>query len=136
MNAKKILVVDDSLVILKVLSWKLKSAGYEVLNALDGSSAVATARQQKPDLILLDINFPPDMGANWDAFSIMEWIRRVDGLASIPIIIITSGDPAKFKDRALTAGAVAFFQKPVNNDELVATIRKTLGEVEPPPPST
>src|SRR5690242_5558332 len=67
---KRILVVDDNKVILKAMAMKLKSSGYEVLMAEDGSEAVSTARQQKPDLILLDINFPPDVahggGVAWD----------------------------------------------------------------------
>ena len=128
MNNKKILVVDDSWVILKVLSLKLKSAGYEVLTAPDGATAVSVARQHLPDLIVLDINLPPDVNQSWDAFSLMQWLRRIDGLANVPIIIITSDDPAKFKERSLAAGAVAFFHKPIDHDELVATIRKSLGE--------
>jgi len=128
MNTKKILVVDDSLVIVKVLTLKLKSAGYEVINAPDGATAVATARQHKPDLIILDINFPLEVDQSWDAFSIMQWIRRIDGAAQIPVIIITSGDPAQFKERSLAAGAIAFFHKPIDHDALVATIQKTLGE--------
>ena len=60
-KGKKILVVDDNEVILKTLSLKLGSAGYSVVTAIDGSAAVACARREKPDLILLDISFPPDV---------------------------------------------------------------------------
>ena len=129
---KKILLVDDNPIILKTLSFKLKSEGYQVLTAVDGSQAISTARNEKPDLILLDILFPPDVGHGggvpWDGFLIIEWLRRGDGGRNVPIIIISGTDPAKYKDRSLAAGAVAFFQKPINNDELLAAIRKALSE--------
>ena len=136
MTQKKILVVDDSTVIRKTLSLKLKSNGYEVLEAGDGASAVSTIRKEKPDLILLDISFPPDVGAGggvaWDGFLIMGWIHRMEETRTIPVFIITGGDPAKFKSRSEAAGAVAFFQKPINNEELLAAIRKQFGESPPP----
>jgi FixJ family two-component response regulator len=56
----------------------------------------------------------------------MEWLRRLDEAKHIPIIVITGGDPVKYKGRALAAGAVSFFHKPINNDELLTVIRKTL----------
>src|SRR5260370_42561299 len=81
MTQKKILVVDDSMVIRKTLSMKLKASGYQVLEAADGSAAVSIIRREKPDLILLDISFPPDVGAGgggaWDGFLIMGWVDRV-----------------------------------------------------------
>jgi CheY-like chemotaxis protein len=138
MDRKKILIVDDSAVILKALSFKLKSSGYDVLTAADGSEAMAAARSARPDLILLDISFPPDVGHGggvaWDGFLIMDWMRRLDSARNIPIIIITGGDPAKYKERALAAGAVSFFQKPVDIEKLLAVIRQTLGETEPGKP--
>ena len=56
----------------------------------------------------------------------MDWLRRLDEAKHIPIIVITGGDPVKYKDRALAAGAVSFFHKPINNDELLTVIHKTL----------
>jgi CheY-like chemotaxis protein len=131
-NRKKILVVDDSPIILKTLSMKLKSQGYEVLTAEDGSVAVSTARRERPDLILLDISFPPDVahggGVPWDGFLIMDWLKRMDEAKDIPIFIITGGDPDRYKARSMAAGAVGFFHKPINNDELLQAIRDELGE--------
>src|SRR5689334_12871467 len=79
-TGKKILIVDDSLIILKTLSIKLKAAGYQVFTAVDGSEAVSTVRRERPHLILLDIGFPPDVGHGggvaWDGFLIMTWLRR------------------------------------------------------------
>jgi CheY-like chemotaxis protein len=137
MERKKILVVDDSPVILAALSLKLRTNGYDVLTALDGSSAVSRARQEKPDLILLDISFPPDVahggGVPWDGFLIMNWLRRLEEAKNIPIIVITGGDPVKFKDRAIAAGATSFFHKPFENDDLLAMISQVLGQTVPAP---
>jgi CheY-like chemotaxis protein len=131
-SRKKILVVDDSPIILKTLSMKLKSQGYEVLTAEDGSVAVSTARRERPDLILLDISFPPDVahggGVPWDGFLIMNWLKRMDEAKNIPVFIITGGDPDRYKARSMAAGAVGFFRKPINNDELLQAIRDELGE--------
>jgi two-component system cell cycle response regulator DivK len=129
MERKKILIVDDNEVIVKTLSMKLKSSNYDILSALDGAAAVSMARQKRPDLILLDITFPPEVGGvPWDGFQIIEWLHRLDEAKNIPIIIITGGDAAKFKDRAMAAGAAAFFHKPVNNDELLETVHRILGD--------
>ena len=130
MNRKKILVVDDNAVIVKSLSIKLQANNYDVLTAEDGGSAVSVARREKPDLILLDINFPPDVahggGVPWDGFLIMGWLRRMEEAQNIPMIVISGGDAAKYKDRALAAGAVAYFQKPINHEELLKAIASTL----------
>jgi CheY-like chemotaxis protein len=132
MSRKKILVVDDSHVILKTLSMKLTANGYDVVTAEDGAGAVSTVRKEKPDLILLDLSFPPDVGHGggvpWDGFLLMNWLRRLDEAKHIPILVITGGDPAKCKDRALAAGAAAFFHKPIDNDELLTVVRETLAK--------
>ena len=132
MSRKKILVVDDNQVILRTMSMKLTSEGYDVVTAEDGSEAVSAVRRERPDLILLDISFPPDVahggGLAWDGFLIMQWLRRLDEGKDIPIIVITGGDPVKYKDRALAAGAVSFFHKPIDNDELLAIVAHTLGK--------
>jgi two-component system alkaline phosphatase synthesis response regulator PhoP len=125
---KKILVVDDNEVILKALSLRLTSKGFQVSTATDGAAAVSVARKEKPDLIVLDISFPPDLGIAWDGFSIMEWLRRTEESKDTPIIIITGSEPAKYKDRALALGAAAFFHKPIDHEELLGVIRKTLGQ--------
>ena len=139
MNRKKILVVDDSFVILKTMSMKLTAHGYDVVTAEDGAGAVSAVRKGKPDLILLDLGFPPDVahggGVAWDGFTIMTWLRRLEEAKNIPIIVITGGDPETYKNRALAAGAVNFFHKPINNDELLTVIRETLAKrtAEPQP---
>ncbi len=132
MDRKKILIIDDNEVILKTLSMKLKAQDYDVETALDGSEALSAVRKHKPDVILLDISFPPDVahggGVPWDGFRMLEWFGRMEEAKDTPIIIITGGDAAKYKERALAAGAAAFFNKPIDNDELVTTIHKLAGE--------
>lgn len=130
MSAKKILIVDDSKVVLQAFSMKLRSSGYQVITAEEGGEAVRLARNERPDLILLDIAFPPDVGHGggvaWDGFLIMDWLHRLDEAKSIPVIVITGGDPERYKQRALKAGAVSYFQKPVDPQELEAKVREVL----------
>jgi len=127
--AKTILVVDDNEIVIKTISLKLQGAGYRVVTAMDGSEAVAPARKERPDLILLDISFPPNVGGvEWDGFRIMEWFHRLDTVKKIPIIIITGSEDPKSKERATQSGAVAYFQKPLEHDYLLKVVRATLGE--------
>ena len=136
-SQKKILVIDDNEIILKTTSMKLQSAGYQVFTALDGSEGVAAVRKEKPDLVLLDITFPPDVsGVAWDGFRIMDWLHRVDETKKIPIIIISGVVEEKNRKRAAASGAVAFFPKPVNFDEMIKVIRATLGAVRGKAPAS
>jgi CheY-like chemotaxis protein len=132
--AKKILVVDDNEIVIKTITLKLQGAGYQIITAMDGSEAVALARKENPDLIILDISFPPDVGGvPWDGFRIMEWFHRLDTQKKIPVIVITGNEEPKTKERATAAGAVAFFQKPLEHDYLLKVIRATLGETTAKP---
>ena len=126
---KKILVVDDNEIVIKTISLKLQGAGYQVLTAMDGSGAVSAARRELPDLILLDLSFPPETdGVPWDGFRIMEWFHRLDTVKKIPIIVITGSEDPAAKQRATSTGAVAFFQKPLEHDYLLKVVRATLGD--------
>jgi CheY-like chemotaxis protein len=130
---QKILVVDDNEIILKTVSLKLQGAGYQVFTALDGAEAVAAARRENPDLILLDIGFPPAVdGVPWDGFRVMDWFHRLDSARKIPIIIITGSEDPKYKERAASSGAVAFFHKPIDHDDLLKVIRSVLGDSTKP----
>jgi CheY-like chemotaxis protein len=137
-SRKRILVIDDNEIVLKTTSMKLQSAGYQVFTALDGSEGVAAVRREKPDLVLLDITFPPDVsGMSWDGFRIMDWLHRVDETKKIPIIVISGVVEEQNRQRATSSGAVAFFPKPVNFDEMIKVIRATLGvdAAKPPMPA-
>jgi two-component system, cell cycle response regulator len=130
---KKILVVDDDKIILKTLSIVLGSNGYQVFTASDGPEAASIVTRERPDLILLDILFPPDAsnvgGALQDGFFIIEWLRRMGEAGDIPIIIISGDKSAKDKQHALDiGGVVAFFPKPIDRIALLAAVRATFGE--------
>ncbi|HWY77796.1 MAG TPA: response regulator [Verrucomicrobiae bacterium] len=130
-KGRKILVVDDDSVVLKTFVMKLGACGFEVLTATDGAAAVSVARQARPDVVVLDINFPPDVGnsgMSWNGFTIMQWMRRFQEVSSTPIMIITSGDPATLKSKAMANGAVAFFQKPIPFDELLLAVGRAISQ--------
>lgn len=128
--AKKILVVDDDPVILTTLSLKLKSKGYNVLTASDGPQAIGVTRQEKPDLMLMDVCFPPDVahggGVPWDGFVITQWLRGLDHSRDIPVILISGADRPEYRERASAVGAAGFFRKPIDNDQLLASIDTAL----------
>src|SRR5947207_15883177 len=106
-GARRILLVDDNKLVLKTTARKLKAAGYEVLTAEEGGSAIRQVRQLEPHLILLDLNFPPDVGFGggipWDGLLILSWLRT-NGMHKIPVIVITGEDLDKYKDRLVEAG--------------------------------
>lgn len=129
MKKKRILIADDSQLVLKAMSNKLQAAGYETVTALDGSEAMEKAGAARPDLVIMDVNFPPDIsqgGVAWDGFRIIEWMRHTGSSGTAPAIIITSDDIEKHRTRALAAGAVAVFQKPMKISDLLKTIEECL----------
>jgi two-component system KDP operon response regulator KdpE len=132
MSIKKILLVDDDRVFVNAFSMKLRAEGYQVITAPDGAGAVKAAREAKPDLIVLDIVFPPDVahggGVPWDGFLIIDWLRRMAGVTETPIILVSAGDPAAYVDRARKAGASGFFPKAADIGKLVGLIHQFLDE--------
>jgi CheY-like chemotaxis protein len=132
-DARKILVVDDNKVVLKAMYFALTEKGYRVMMAESGAETISILHKDKPDLILLDLDFPPDTvnigGALRDGFLIIDWARRMCDAEKIPVIIISSTDPEKYKDRAHAAGILTFFHKPVDKQKLLDAIHATLGDV-------
>ena len=126
MNAKRVLVVEDDLDFLRGLVIRLKASGYEVLSATDGVQAIGAARRDKPDLILLDIGLP-----GGDGYVVMDRLRLINR-ATTPILVLSAKDPATHREKALAAGAMVFFHKPVENHVLLATMRRLLGEPTKP----
>ncbi len=129
---KTILIVDDDPVITRSTSIKLRAHGYDVMEARDASETLAAIRKARPHLILLDLSFPPDVAhggaVGWNGFQIMTWLQRLEQARDIPIIIISSSDPARYRDRCLAAGATAYFQKPIPHEELLKAIDQLLGQ--------
>jgi two-component system KDP operon response regulator KdpE len=121
MAKQKILVVDDDPDLVKALRLRLRANDYDISTATDGYSAIAAAQKERPDLIILDLGLPVG-----DGFVVLDRLQSSNPLSSIPVIVLTARDPQNNEDRALKAGAAAFFQKPVDNDELLNVIRVSL----------
>jgi CheY-like chemotaxis protein len=103
-----------------------------VINALDGSEAIALMREEKPDAVLLDVNFPPDIsngvGVPWDGIKLMNWIRLVEGRAQIPMFIVTSDNIKLYEAQAVEGGAKGIFFKPLDQKRLVNMVGRVLDE--------
>ena len=134
MDCKKILIIDDSPVVLKVLDMTLAAYGYHTFTARNGEDGLNIVRQEKPHLILLDINFRPEGAPGQagtvvsDGFVILDRLRRMDQARGVPIIIITGGDPAEYQKKCSGRGVVGVLPKPIMPDALLAITRQTLGE--------
>lgn len=134
MSAKKILVVDDNLIVVKALQIKLAEAGFVALSASVPNEAIGVVRRERPDLILLDLNFPSDFGGvDWNGFLIMQWLRRMEESRNIPVVIITGTDSTKNRARATELGATAFFTKPIDNSRLIEVIQQILAQAATAP---
>ena len=123
MSERTILIIDDDQHLVLGLTARLKANGYKVISAADSISAIAVARKGAPDLVILDLGLPAG-----DGFLVLERMRNLADLAPIPVIVLSARDPADNKQRALAAGAAAFFQKPPENHEFLTAIRQALGE--------
>jgi DNA-binding response OmpR family regulator len=121
MDKRKILIVDDDADVRRGLSIRLRANDYETVYASDAIQAVSTAKKERPDVILLDLGLP-----GGDGFVVMERLRHLQQMEDTPIIVISGRDPAVNRERALQAGAQAFFQKPVDNEDLLGAIQAAL----------
>lgn len=123
MSNKTILNVEDNEYNLKIVRQLLSRTSYRLIEAVDGEQGVATAHNELPDLILMDIQLPKLSG-----LEATRQLRADPKTARIPIIVITSfalsGDSEKAKD----AGASAYLAKPYSPRELLQMIRKLLPE--------
>jgi CheY-like chemotaxis protein len=123
---RRILVVDDNPVVLKAFELKLKADGFSVTTTTDGATVASTAEQAQAELIVLDINFPAGGAMEWNGFTVMQWLNRFPELRKIPIILISGSEASEYKDKALAAGAIDYFQKPVVYNEIREVILRTL----------
>jgi len=122
MPRPKILVVDDDPDLLRALRLRLRANNYEVTTASDGYAAIASAQKERPALIILDLGLPVG-----DGFVVLDRLQNSDVLSGVPVIVLSARDPQNNEEKALKAGAAAFFQKPADNDELLNVIRVSLG---------
>jgi DNA-binding response OmpR family regulator len=126
MRNKTILIVDDDPDIREGMRVRLEYSGYDTCFADDAVSGIAMARKQRPDLIVLDLGLPEG-----DGFLVIERLKGHTASDVIPIIVVSARDARANQERAIRAGATAYLQKPVNNAEFLAVIRKALGEPAP-----
>jgi two-component system KDP operon response regulator KdpE len=122
MPRPKILVVDDDPDLVRALRLRLRANNYEVTTATDGYTAIASAQKERPALIILDLGLPVG-----DGVVVLDRLQNSDTLSGVPVIVLSARDPHSNEERALKAGAAAFFQKPADNDELMNVIRVSLG---------
>jgi DNA-binding response OmpR family regulator len=126
-SAKKILVIEDDLDVRLGYHVLLKANQYNTFLAADGVSAISEALKHRPDLTILDIGLP-----GGDGFTVLECFRASTYLSALPVMVVSGRELHGTRERALKAGAKAYLQKPWNDYELLATIRKLLGQSEMP----
>jgi DNA-binding response OmpR family regulator len=118
---RKILIVEDDADIRGLLSLRLRQRSYETSVATDGMTALAVARREQPDLVVLDLGLPAG-----DGFTVMERMHAITSLADVPVVVITARDAATNREKAESFGAVAFVEKPIDFDQLLDTIDSLL----------
>lgn len=119
---KSALVVDDNKDNLKIITYALQRAGYEVITAESGEEGVDLAIARRPFFILMDINLP-----GIDGIEATSRIRAAEADGSIPIIAITSYAMQGDREKMLAAGCTGYFEKPFDPLTIVAQIHKLIG---------
>ena len=122
MRRKKVLVADDDRDIVLALRIRLEAAGYEIVTAMDGREAVEMIRQEKPDLVILDINMPEG-----NAFAVLDALRE-DGLEGLPIIFLTADTQEKSPVKAFHRGIRHYLTKPYDPKTLLVLVEHALNE--------
>lgn len=117
----KLLIIDDNPEFRLLISTQLRSRNITVFGAADIIQAISTAREKRPDVILLDIEMP-----GGDGFLVLERLKANKLLSAIPVIIVTARDPKEVESQALKVGAASSLQKPVNIDNLMIVIEQAL----------
>ena len=128
-QAPMAMVVDDSITMRKATGNLLKRLGFEVLTARDGVDALSQLHEQKPDIILLDVEMP-----RMDGFEFASIVRNDAQFRHLPIIMITSRTGQKHRERALQIGVNAYLGKPYQEEELVSQMQTLLGQQRFPGP--
>jgi len=119
---KVIVLADDSISVRKFVGRMLEKAGYRVRLASDGLEALETVLQHKTDLVITDLEMPRTNG-----YELMAHLRQNPETRKVPVMVVTSRAGAKHKERAMKEGASAFMTKPVQDDQLIATVNRLIG---------
>jgi two-component system cell cycle response regulator DivK len=120
---RRILVVEDQEDNRRIIRDLLTSAGYEMIEALDGEAGVRLAEAEHPDLILMDVQLPV-----LDGHEATRRIKQNPELRAIPVIVVTSYALSGDETKAMAAGCDAYVAKPFSPRQLLATIRTFLGD--------
>lgn len=120
----RVLVVDDERTIRMLCRINLELAGFDVVEAEDGQSALASVRSEKPDLILLDLMMPAP-----DGWQVAEELQEDEATRAIPIIFVTARNTLRDKSRAFGIGAVDYVVKPFDPVALASLVDKTLARL-------
>ncbi len=117
-----ILAVDDSASMRQMVSFTLKSAGYSVVEAVDGVDALAKAKTMKANIVITDVNMP-----NMDGISLIAELRKLPDYKFIPILMLTTESGTSKKQEGKAAGATGWIVKPFNPDQLLSTVKRVAG---------
>lgn len=118
---KKVLVADDRATSRELVRTVLEKIGYDVAEACDGMEALRSARQWKPDLIILDLHMP-----GLDGFGVIEQIRSDEQLAATPVMALTASAMQGDRERALRAGFSGYLSKPIQLRVLRSEVERLL----------
>jgi len=119
--AKTILTVDDSVTIRQMVAFTLKTAGFAVIEAVDGQDALGKL-DQPPAMVITDLNMP-----NLDGIGLIRKLRAHAKAKYVPVVVLTTeSEPAK-KQEAKSAGATGWIVKPFRPDQLLSVVQKVLG---------
>lgn len=118
---QKLLTVDDSPSVRKLVEFTLKAKGFQVGSAGDGQQALELMAKEQFDAIILDINMPVMNGLEF-----LQKIKADDGYASIPVIMLTTEGQDEDKDKAISLGATAYIVKPFKPTQLLTILEKIL----------
>ncbi|MBD9514823.1 MULTISPECIES: response regulator [Pseudomonadaceae] len=118
---KQILIVDDSASIRQMLSFTLKSAGYEVDEAVDGKDGLGKAQRKTYNLVFTDQNMP-----NMDGLTLIRSLREMAGYRGTPILMLTTESSDAMKQQGKSAGATGWLVKPFDPPKLLEVTRKVL----------
>ena len=121
---KKVLIIEDDAVQVRLLAVRLKAAGYAVAVASDAVQSVGAVRRERPDIVLLDIGLP-----GGDGYVVLKRLKALVHISAVPIIAVSGRAAETDRDRMLNAGADDYFEKPVAIDRLLERIRELLGDL-------
>ncbi|WP_051929199.1 response regulator [Thermopetrobacter sp. TC1] len=120
-RARKVLVVEDNELNMKLFNDLLESQGYEVIQTRDGLSALDLARAHRPDLIIMDIQLPEVPGTD-----VIKWLKEDESLRHIPVIAVTAFAMKGDQERIRESGCEAYMSKPITVTEFLETVRRFL----------